>query len=78
MVNPFTTVFFGLTGVWGYPMLSFLGTDLQAIKKGRGLVKFFFCLGHYHQLFLCSMAFPFVKVGWLVEQIKKKKIELKK
>ena len=52
-------------------MLSFLGTDLQAIKKGRGLVKFFFRLGHYHQLFLCSMAFPFVKVGWLVEQIKK-------
>ncbi|XP_066018336.1 uncharacterized protein [Pocillopora verrucosa] len=31
--------------------------------------------GHNYQLFLCSMAFPFVKVGWLVGQNKQKKIK---
>ena len=35
VVNHFTTVFCGLTGVQGYPMLSFLETDFQVTKKGE-------------------------------------------
>ena len=63
MVNPFTTVFFGLTGVWGYPMLSFLGTDLQAIKKGRGLVKFFFSFRSLPSTVFVLHGFPFCESG---------------
>ena len=35
MVNHFTTVFCGQTGVQGYPKLLFLETDFQVTKKGE-------------------------------------------
>jgi len=35
VVNHFTTVFCGQTGVQGYPMLLFLETDFQVTKKGE-------------------------------------------
>ena len=67
MVNPFTRVFFGLTVGVGLSNVIILGIGFS-----------FFHLGHYYQLFLCSVAFPFVKVGWLVGQNKQKKIKGKK